>query len=54
MVEYDGIEIRVEQVENTRITKARITRTDAYDPDETDDDAEVEVSDDVSTDQPAS
>ena len=54
VIEYDGIEIRVEQVENTRITKARITRTDAYDPDETDDDAEVEVSDDVSTDQPAS
>ena len=54
VTEYDGIEIRVEQVENTRITKARITRTDAYDPDETDDDAEVEVSDDISTDQPAS
>jgi CBS domain containing-hemolysin-like protein len=53
VIEYDGIEIRVEQVENTRITKARITRTDAYDPDETDD-AKVEVSDDVSTDQPAS
>ncbi|PSP53647.1 DNA-binding protein [Halobacteriales archaeon QH_7_68_42] len=54
VIEYDGIEIRVEQVENTRITKARITRTDAYNPDETDDDAKVEVSDDVSTDQPAS
>jgi CBS domain containing-hemolysin-like protein len=54
VVEYDGIEIRVEQVENTRIMKARITRTDAYDSDETDGDTEVEVSDDVSTDQPAS
>ena len=54
VVEYDGIEIRVEQVENTRIMKARITRTDAYNPDETDGDTEVEVSDDVSTDQPAS
>jgi len=54
VVEYDGIDIRVEQVENTRIMKARITRTDAYDPSETDEDAEVEVSDDVSTDQTAS
>jgi len=54
VVDYDGIEIRVEQVENTRIKKARVTRTDAYDPTESDEDAEVEVSDDVSTDQPAS
>jgi len=53
VVEYDGIDIRVEQVENTRIMKARITRTDAYDPSDTDTEAEVEVSDDVSTDQPA-
>jgi hypothetical protein len=34
--------------------KARITRTDAYDPTDSDEDAEVEVSDDVSTDQTAS
>ncbi|WP_136689588.1 hemolysin family protein [Halorhabdus amylolytica] len=27
-IEYDGVEIRVEQVENTRIMKARITRPD--------------------------
>ncbi|WP_135664854.1 hemolysin family protein [Halorhabdus rudnickae] len=27
-IEYDGVEIRVEQVENTRIMKARITRLD--------------------------
>jgi len=54
VVEYDGIDIRVEQVENTRIMKARITRTDAYDPTETSEDAEVEVSEDVSTDQSAS
>jgi len=53
VVEYDGIDIRVEQVENTRIMKARITRTDAYDPTDDDTEAEVEVSDDVSTDQPA-
>ncbi|WP_336001328.1 hemolysin family protein [Halorientalis halophila] len=29
-VEYDGVEIRVEQVENTRIMKARITRTERH------------------------
>jgi len=54
VIDYDGIDIRVEQVENTRIMKARITRTDAYDPGDTDEDAEVEVSEDVSTDQSAS
>ncbi len=30
-IEYDGIEIRVERVENTRIMKARVTRTEEYD-----------------------
>ncbi|WP_436930082.1 hemolysin family protein [Halosimplex halobium] len=34
-IDYDGIEIAVEGVENTRIMKARVTRTEAYDPDET-------------------
>ncbi|MDR9430116.1 MAG: hemolysin family protein [Natronomonas sp.] len=29
-IEYDGIEIGIEHVENTRIMKARITRTEAY------------------------
>ncbi|MFO7925742.1 MAG: hemolysin family protein [Natronomonas sp.] len=29
-IEYDGIEIGVERVENTRIMKARITRSEAY------------------------
>ncbi|WP_253741659.1 hemolysin family protein [Halorientalis sp. IM1011] len=31
-IEYDGVEIRVEQVENTRIMKARVTRK--HEPDE--------------------
>ena len=30
-IEYDGLQIRVEQVENTRILKARITGLDGYD-----------------------
>ncbi|MFB6183346.1 MAG: hemolysin family protein [Haloarculaceae archaeon] len=34
IIEYDGVEIRVEQVENTRIMKARVTRL--ADHDETD------------------
>jgi CBS domain containing-hemolysin-like protein len=53
VIEYDGIEIVVEQVENTRIMKARITRTDAYDPDATDDEMIVE-GDEASTDTTAS
>ena len=36
-LEYDGIEIRVERVENTRIMKARVTRTEEYDREEPDD-----------------
>ncbi|QLD85456.1 HlyC/CorC family transporter [Natronomonas halophila] len=31
VIEYDGLEILVERVENTRIMKARVTRTEAYD-----------------------
>ncbi|MFB6166494.1 MAG: hemolysin family protein [Haloarculaceae archaeon] len=38
-IEYDGVEIRVEQVENTRIMKARVTRTAEYGAD---DDGEAE------------
>jgi len=38
VIEYDGLAIRVEQVENTRIMKARITRK--HDPDEPEDDGE--------------
>jgi putative hemolysin len=30
VIEYDGLEIRVEQVENTRILKARVSGLDAY------------------------
>jgi putative hemolysin len=41
VIEYDGIEIRVEQVENTRIMKARVTRPAG--PDESEgDEAEAE------------
>ena len=32
VIEYDGLEIRVEQVENTRILKARISGLESYDP----------------------
>jgi CBS domain containing-hemolysin-like protein len=31
VIEYDGIDIRVERVENTRIMKARLVRTEEYD-----------------------
>jgi putative hemolysin len=51
VMDYDGVEIAVEQVENTRITKARITRTEAYDA-EMADEAEAEPAE-ASTDQPA-
>jgi CBS domain containing-hemolysin-like protein len=34
VLDYDGVEISVQSVENTRIRKARVTRTEAYDPDE--------------------
>jgi len=43
VIDYDGVEIAVEAVENTRIMKARVTRTDAYDPDDTPDEEEVET-----------
>jgi len=36
-LEYNGIEIRVERVENTRIMKARVTRTEEYDREESED-----------------
>jgi CBS domain containing-hemolysin-like protein len=36
VIEYDGLEILVERVENTRILKARITRTEDYDAEVTD------------------
>jgi CBS domain containing-hemolysin-like protein len=31
-IEYDGVEIHIERVENTRIMKARVIRTDDYEP----------------------
>ena len=44
VIDYDGIELTVEDVENTRIREARVTRTDAYDPDATDEsDADVDA-----------
>jgi len=42
VIDYDGVEIVVEGVENTRIMKARVTRTEAYDPDDTTDEDDVE------------
>ncbi|WP_436911162.1 hemolysin family protein [Halosimplex marinum] len=42
VIDYDGVEIAVEAVENTRIMKARVTRTEAYDPADTPEDEEVE------------
>jgi len=45
VIEYDGVRITVEQVENTRITKARIARLGSPDPDDS--------TGGVSTDQPA-
>jgi CBS domain containing-hemolysin-like protein len=45
-IEYDGTEISIERVENTRIMKARVTRTEEYDrtkqDEETDEDDPVE------------
>ena len=34
-IEYEGLEIRVERVENTRILKARLVKTDAYEAPQT-------------------
>jgi len=42
VIDYDGVEIAVEGVENTRIMKARVTRTEAYDPADTPDEEDVE------------
>jgi len=53
VIDFDGIEIAVETVENTRIMKARLTRTDEYDPAGFDGDEESESdvdAADVSTD----
>jgi CBS domain containing-hemolysin-like protein len=41
-IEYNGIEIRIERVENTRIMKARVTRTEAYEPDRIEGEHEIE------------
>ncbi len=50
IIQYDGVEIRVEQVENTRIMKARISGFLSDDKDEDDeDDADTETSE-VETD----
>jgi CBS domain containing-hemolysin-like protein len=45
IISYDGVDIRVEEVENTRIMRARITVTDEYGEEE----ADVEP-DEVATD----
>ncbi|MFQ3284985.1 hemolysin family protein [Natronomonas sp.] len=44
-IEYDGLEIHVERVENTRILKARIVRTDEYDRTRSDAEPEAESED---------
>ncbi|TKX46756.1 DNA-binding protein, partial [Halorubrum sp. ASP121] len=44
-IEYDGLEIRVERVENTRILKARIVRTEEYDRSRTEAEPEAESED---------
>jgi len=41
VIEYDGLDIRVEQVENTRILKARITGLESYDPGTTEESPDV-------------
>ena len=41
VIEYEGMEIPVEQVENTRIMKARISGFDSMDPRETTDEADT-------------
>jgi CBS domain containing-hemolysin-like protein len=54
VVSYDGVEIAVEQVENTRITKARITRTAEYGDETTGGvDVDVEPEPERETDRPA-
>jgi CBS domain containing-hemolysin-like protein len=46
LIEYEGVEIRVERVENTRIMKARVTRPDpTEDGEDGDGEAEVESGD---------
>ncbi|PSQ28707.1 DNA-binding protein, partial [Halobacteriales archaeon QS_9_67_15] len=49
VIDYDGIEISVQSVENTRIREARVTRTETYDPG---DGAEDGVEPDTSEVQP--
>ncbi|PSP70504.1 DNA-binding protein [Halobacteriales archaeon QH_8_67_27] len=49
VIDYDGIEISVQSVENTRIREARVTRTETYDPG---DGAEDSVEPDTSEVQP--
>jgi putative hemolysin len=42
-IDYDSITIRIEQVDNTRIMKARITILDAADREESVDEAEAKT-----------
>jgi len=44
-IEYDGLEIHIERVENTRILKARIVRTEEYDASRSESEPEVEAED---------
>jgi len=46
-IEYDGIEIRVERVENTRILKARVIRTEGYGSEKPTEESEDEAEDEA-------
>jgi len=48
-ITYDGVRLHVEQVENTRITKARVTKLDEQDRAENTDESEAEVEEGVET-----
>ncbi|MFC7026957.1 hemolysin family protein [Halomicroarcula sp. GCM10025324] len=50
VITYEGVEIRVEQVENTRIMKARVVRLDPDDEGDDDTDEEQSNPEEVSTD----
>ncbi|WP_134671209.1 hemolysin family protein [Halorussus marinus] len=48
-ITYDGVRLHVDQVENTRIMKARVTKLDPAEREEVDGDAESELEDGVET-----
>jgi len=48
-ITYDGVRLHVEQVENTRIMKARVTKLDAAEREEAEGDGEQEIEEGVET-----